>query len=420
MKSICLVVQSFYDMDIRVRRKAEALRDSGYHVDVLALRLQKSQAKSYVLEGVNVTTCPVGKKRGSKFRYLYEYLAFFCWTFMTLRRLCRTRQYAVVDVNTLPDFLIFAAGPARWRGAKLVLDMHEITPEFYMSKYGIKDTALLIRLLKWVEAKSFKYADHVLTINHPIEALMVERGLPRSRSTIIMNSVDEAFFAQSPGSPDKVSDKTRNPTFVMMYHGTLTRLYGLDLGIEAFAQAEKDMPGAEYWILGDGPERPRLQALAAQLGVADKVRFVGSVRPEEIPHWLMQCHAGVLSTRRDIFLDYSFSNKLSEYIVMRKAVICSRLKAIRHYFSEEALAFFEPNNPADLARQMVHLYQDAPGRARRAKAAFDEYQPIRWEVMKQRYLDLIGTLANPIGGAAKTSPLSHSGRDSMNSNTCCK
>ena len=51
---------------------------------------------------------------------------------------------------------------------------------------------------------------------------------------------------------------------------------------------------------------------------------------------------------------------------MGKAVIISRLKAIRHYFSEDALAFFEPNNPADLARQMVRLYRDRPLRARLA------------------------------------------------------
>ena len=76
-----------------------------------------------------------------------------------------------------------------------------------------------------------------------------------------------------------------------------------------------------------------------------QVRLVGAVLPREIPLWLKQCDIGVLPTRRDVFLDYSFSNKLSEYVIMDKAVIVARLAAIRNYFSEEALTYFEPGTP---------------------------------------------------------------------------
>jgi len=48
----------------------------------------------------------------------------------------RKRHYAVIDVNTLPDFLVFAAASAKWMGAKIVLDMHEITPEFICPNTG--------------------------------------------------------------------------------------------------------------------------------------------------------------------------------------------------------------------------------------------------------------------------------------------
>jgi len=70
-------------------------------------------------------------------------------------------------------------------------------------------------------------------------------------------------------------------------------------------------------------------------------------------------------------------------------VLVSRLKAIRHYFSEDALAFFEPNDASDLAKQMVRLYRDQPLRARLVTNARAEYAPIRWELMKQRYLELM-------------------------------
>jgi glycosyltransferase involved in cell wall biosynthesis len=149
------------------------------------------------------------------------------------------------------------------------------------------------------------------------------------------------------------------------------------------------MPHAEFWILGGGPEKAALQQLAADKGIQSRVRFVGSVKPDEIPHWLRCCDIGVLATRRDVFLDFSFSNKLSEYILMRKAVISSGLKAIQYYFSTDALAYFEPNEPGDLARQMVRLYSDKPLRAALSARAAVEYAPIAWDVMKQRYLEMM-------------------------------
>jgi glycosyltransferase involved in cell wall biosynthesis len=181
----------------------------------------------------------------------------------------------------------------------------------------------------------------------------------------------------------------------MMYHGTLTNIYGLDIALEAFGQVHQNMPGAEFWILGKGPEEKALREQAGRLGLESKVRFIGSVLPNEIPAWLRRCDAGVLPTRQDVFLDLSFSNKLSEYIIMDKPVIASGIRTIRYYFSDEALAFFEPMNPADLAKQMVRLYGDAALRDRFARRAKEEYQPIRWEVMKERYLALMARLTNP-------------------------
>jgi len=408
-KAVCMLVQNHYEIDIRVRRKAEALVSAGYTVDVLALASSYSKEQRYTLNGVTVYTLSLGKQRGSLFRYLYEYLAFFVWCFFKLNRLMKTRRYAIVDVNNLPDFLVFAGLLAKFRGAKIVFDMHEITPEFYMSKYKVKDGNLLIRILKLIEKASFRFADHVITINEPIKKLLESRGMAEGNTTIIMNSVDESLFASAESAKPTPEAPRSKDQFVMMYHGTLTNIYGLDISIEAFHLAQKEMPGAELWILGGGGEKARLQELATKLGVADKVKFIGNVLPQEVPQWLKRCDAGVLATRSDVFLDFSFSNKLSEYIVLNKPVISSRLRTIRHYFSEEALAFFEPNQPFELAKQMVRLYQNPDLRIQLVEKARQEYSPIRWEIMKERYLAvtkrLAGCSAESSASTAKASPM---------------
>jgi glycosyltransferase involved in cell wall biosynthesis len=399
MKTVCVVVQSVYDFDPRVKRKADALVAAGYSVDVLALRPADGR-KEYDLNGVHVQTIGLGKKRGSLARYLFEYLAFFLWVFVRVPVLMRRRRYSVIDVNTLPDFLIFAPLVARWMGAKLILDMHEITPEFYMSKYGMDENAWLVRALTFVERISFNFADHVLTINEPIEKLLVDRGLAVGKSTVVMNAVDEARFSVGAAGANRQAAPAER--FVMMYHGTLTRIYGLDIAVEAFGAASCDMPGAELWILGSGTEQAALGALAERSGVASRVKLVGQVPSRDIPGWLEQCDLGLLPIRRDAFLDFAFPNKLPEFIVAGKPVLISRLKAIRHYFSDDALAFFEPNDASDLARQMVRVYRDRDLRARLVKKAAEEYAPIRWDVMKQSYLELVDRLAR--AGSAVAGP----------------
>ena len=210
-----------------------------------------------------------------------------------------------------------------------------------------------------------------------------------------MNAADEEIFAKALApaaqAPRAMPAK---PPYLMMYHGTLTKIYGLDIAIEAYAKARASMPGAEFWILGGGTEQAALEEKARQLGVADGVRFIGSVMPDEIPYWVKMSDVGVLATRQDVFLDFSFSNKLSEYIIMDKAVIVSRLRTIAHYFSDEAVQFFTPNQSDSLAEQMVRLHGDAALRQRLCERAKAEFEPIRWQVMKERYLALITRLSD--------------------------
>jgi glycosyltransferase involved in cell wall biosynthesis len=385
-KAACVVVQNPYEIDIRVRRKAEALVAAGYTVDAIALRSSHSPSKSYMVDGVRVHTISLGKMRGTLLRYLFEYIAFFFAASFKLVSLMRQRSYDFIDVNTLPDFLVFAAWYPKLRGAKVILDMHELTPEFFMSKYSVGRNHWLVRLTTFLERISFWYADYVITINEPVQQLFENRGLERGKSIVMMNAADDNLFSPS-------ANLSRDPEcagkFVMMYHGTLTHIYGLDISIKALAIASQQIPEAELWILGDGPEKASLQSLARELGIESKVRFIGRVLPAEISAWLHRCDIGVLATRSDVFLEYSFSNKLTEYIIMGKAVIASRLKTINHYFSERALAFFEPNDPTSLAAQMIRLCKDADLRPRLAAQARIEYSPISWEVMKARYLNLV-------------------------------
>src|SRR5438445_10335257 len=80
---------------------------------------------------------------------------------------------------------------------KLILDMHEIIPEFYMSKYGLAADSWSIGMIRYLEKDSFNCADYVITISEPIRDLLMARGLRPSKTIVVMNAADEARFRSS-------------------------------------------------------------------------------------------------------------------------------------------------------------------------------------------------------------------------------
>ena len=68
----------------------------------------------------------------------------------------------------------------------------------------------------------------------------------------------------------------RSAPFRVLSIGRLIHLKGFEFGLRAFAQFQRECPASEYWLIGDGPERRRLERLARKLGVAWKVTFWGS------------------------------------------------------------------------------------------------------------------------------------------------
>jgi glycosyltransferase involved in cell wall biosynthesis len=388
-----MVVQNYYRIDPRVRRKADILVERGYKVDVIALG-EKGRPQVERLNGITIYGLPLRKKRGSRVRYAFEYGAFWMMVFLLLAFLTACHRYAVIDVNTLPDFLVFAALVPRVLGSKLMLDMHEVMPEFFISKFGIEPDHLFVRLIKWQEKWSVRFADSVLASNDLIAERLIGRGLPASKVTVVANCADESLFAKLPRT-EAPTGKDPNAPLVLMYHGTLTEIYGLDIAIVAMARLIALRPdiAVQLCILGDGPARDQLVMQAERLGLDGRVRFLGSVPLDQVPGYLARCDIGLVPTRQDLFLDLSFSNKLVEYVVMEKPVIAARLGGYCRYFREESLAYFEPGNPDSLVETILDLAHDRAEWSKQVASALDDYQLVSWEVMRARYVKVVDRLA---------------------------
>ena len=380
-----------FPADPRVRREVAALRDTGRGVAVVALR-ETNQRAVQRRDGVVIIRVPGHKSRGGFLSYLTEYAA-FVWRCRRLvarhRTLARVR---VVHVHTLPDFLLWAALPAQRRGAKLVFDMHEIFPEFVAAKFPGLLGALASWLARRIERWARRQADLTITVNHPIDELLAARPVTSTkpeRRLVLHNTADPADFGDT-----SAPSRANAVPLQLIYHGTLAAFYGLDVAIRALARARSAGLDARLTILGDGPERPGLQRLAADLSL-DTVAFETPIPQPALPARLARCAAGVVPTLLDGMTRYSLSNKALDYVHLGIPLLAARLPSYLRYFGEDMLWYFTPGDPDDLARAIRDLAAAAAAeRARRAQLARQAIAPYDWVRERERllaaYADLLG------------------------------
>ncbi len=378
---VCIVRHAYYPGDPRVRREAETLVAAGHQVDVICLR-KPGTTNRETIDGVNIHRLPVTHRRGSLARYAFEYGSFFILAFLKLLQLHLLHRYAVVQVNTMPDFLVFVTAACKAMGARVVLDMHECVPELYRTTYGIGARHPMIRLLTWIEQRSMAFAHQVTTCTQQQKDLFIRRGTPAEKIAVVMDGVDVALFHPA---DDGTRCWEKGGPFLLVSHGLVVKRYGHDTMVRAVALLRDRIPGLRLVVLGSGEYLPALRQLVRELGVEELVQLRGFVPHEEMIRTIQEAHVGVVAAKRDIFRDLTLTNKMFEYVVMRKPVVIAETTAVRAHFDPTCLEFFRSDEPTDLARALLDLYQHPARVPGMTEAASRQYRQYAWEIQGRIY-----------------------------------
>jgi len=123
------------------------------------------------------------------------------------------------------------------------------------------------RLGGYYDIKYYRRCDHLLCITEHIRQHMIQQGWPESRAHVLENfaTVDDLPAA------DRAAHDTPADAPLLLVPSRLHVNKGLDVMLRALARE----PRAYLWLAGSGPEQARLQELARQLGVQERVRFLG-------------------------------------------------------------------------------------------------------------------------------------------------
>lgn len=380
---ICVIRQYYFPQDQRVRNQVLALVTEGHEVDVICMR-RPGQPRLEQNGRLTVRRLPLSHRRGGIFRYFFEYAAFFTLAMFWVTVLHLRRRYRLVAVHSLPDALVFAAIVTKLLGAKIVLDLHEIMPEFFATKFGVTMRHPAVRAIAWLEQASIRLADFTVTCTDQMRQRFVERGAYRDRIGVVMGSADEVIF-----KAQRIPSQSASKRFTIISHGTIEERYGLDTAVRAVALLKDEIPELRLKVFGEGPQELELRSLAQRLGVSDRVSFEGYVPLEHLLREIDESNAGLVATKRDEFRDVVHCLKMFEFVSMQKPVICSRTPAVSACFDEESFLYFTASDDQDLARAIKRLSKEQDLGAKlvaRATAANDAY---RWPRQREIYLSLM-------------------------------
>jgi glycosyltransferase involved in cell wall biosynthesis len=391
-RRICMVTHSIYESDNRVTRYAESLVERGDEVDVIALRRSEKVPREETIAGVKVLRprMRAGKKEQKPADFLFPILKFLVsssW-WMTKRHLAR--RYDLIHIHNIPDFLVLSAWLPKLTGTRVILDIHDIVPEFFGSKFGRNDESRMMGALKQMERMSAWFADHVIIANHLWVDTYTARSARPEKCSVFINNVDARLF--QPRARERNDGKQ-----IILFPGGLQWHQGIDIAIRAFEKVHTQLPGAEFHIYGDGSMKPQLVALAGELRLGDRVRFFAPRPIWEIAEIMADADLGVVPKRADSFGNEAYSTKIMEFMAAGVPVAVSSTRIDRYYFNDEVVRFFESGNVDSLAEAILDLMRNQSKRQELVRNARAYVERNGWNMKRGEYYQLVDALISRNG-----------------------
>ncbi|MFN2570312.1 MAG: glycosyltransferase family 4 protein [Gemmatimonadales bacterium] len=301
-----------------------------------------------------------------------------------VRKVLRTRRFDVVveDINKVPLFL-----PTLTR-----LPFVALVPHLFGTTVFAEASAPLAaivwaaeRPLPWVYRRAAFHA-----ISESTRDDLVHRGVPNERIVVIHPGVDSTWYRPAADTP-----RAERPTF--LYLGRLKRYKGVEIALRALAAARQTRPDITLDICGEGDDRPRLERLAAELGLQSAARFLGFVSEQEKRRLLRRAWAVVFPSPKE---GWGITNV--EAAACGTPALASNRPGLRESVQHGITGYLVPHgNLGALKDRMLALAADPALRDRLGAAARSFADGLSWDTAARAtlaHLEQVVAIGNEVKG----------------------
>lgn len=246
---------------------------------------------------------------------------------------------------------------ATLRRRPFLLEIRDLWPEFAIDM-GVLANPILITLSRWLESFLYARATHLLVNSPAYRDYLIGKGIQAQKVSLIPNGVDPSMF-----DPDARGEEVRqelglNGQFVATYAGALGMANDIPTILRAARRLQDQQASIHILLVGDGKERPHLEAMAKELQL-ENVTFVGA-RPKSEMGAILAASDACLATLLDIpMFRTTYPNKVFDYMAAGKPTVLGIDGVIREVVEDaQGGIFVPPGDESKLAKTLIGLYEN--------------------------------------------------------------
>ncbi len=315
---------------------------------------------------------------------------------LDVRRLgCRYSPDIVIASSTYPFDALPAFRLSRLCSAKFVFEVHDLWPLTLIELGGMSPLNPFIMLMQWAENYAYRHADHVVSMLPNAAEHMCQHGMNPEKFCYIPNGVVISEWASDlgplPNQHREAIDKIRQSgRFILGYLGGHTLSNDLDTLLEA--AANHDLQNVCVVLVGQGPDKERLQNRAQTLGLRNII-FLPPVEKKLVPSLLAEMDSCYMGEKRSRLYRFGIcANKLFDYMMAGKPVIHAT-EMTKDLVVEAACGIIIP--PQDVSA-LAEAIRTLAGYSKEERQSMGQrgkkyvMQEHDYTVLAQRFLDVIG------------------------------
>jgi glycosyltransferase involved in cell wall biosynthesis len=218
--------------------------------------------------------------------------------------------------------------------------------------YGVE----MKTLARETERRIFLETDQVIVVSRQLQEMAITCGVPMGHIAVLPNAVDTLRF--DPRHEDNGQAVREHFQFkskcVIGFVGGLHSWQGVETLIAAFSRLQTVAPNTHLLIVGDGPEREKLERQAEATGLRNDMTFTGKISYDEVPHYIAAMNITVAPYKDENF--YQSPMPIFEYMAMGKPIVASSIGQVNEVIAHgETGVLYTPGNFAQLTAALAKL-----------------------------------------------------------------